>query len=107
VLSFRAVLTDVAVLIVCAGMAAAGLWMVVRWGDRPAERRLPFPRYVAAWALTAAVSGLLAAGAAGRLVMGLLAVTSQDAHGLTTEGGATIGEITVGGTAGFLLFVGL
>jgi len=101
------VLTDVAVLAGCAGMVAAGIWMVVRWGDDRAELRLAFPRYLVALGVMAAGSGLLAAGAAGRLVMGLLAVTSQDAHGLITEAGATIGEITLGGTLTFFGFAGL
>ncbi len=100
-------LTDVAVLAICAGMVAAGIWMVVRWGGERAEFRLAFPRSVVALGVTAVGSGLLASGAAGRLVMGLLAVTSQDAHGATTEAGATVGEITLGGTLGFFAFAGL
>lgn len=103
----RTVLTDVAVVAVCAAMAAAGVWMVVRWGGERAERRLAVPRHLVALALTAAGSGLLAGGAAGRLVMGLLAITSPDAAGSTTEAGATIGEVTLGGTLGFLVFIGL
>ena len=50
---------------------------------------------------------MLAAGAGGRLLMRLLAVTSPDADGRITEAGAEIGEITVGGTLGFIAFVGV
>ena len=39
--------------------------------------------------------------------MRLLAITSPDAHGAITEAEATIGEITLGGTLGFVVFVGL
>jgi len=34
--------------------------------------------------------------------MRLVAVESPDSHGLLTEGGATIGEVTAGGTLGLL-----
>jgi hypothetical protein len=101
------VLTDVAVVAICTAMAAAGVRMVVRWGGERAERRLPVPRHLVALAATAAGSGLLAAGAGGRLVMGLLAITSPEADGSTTEAGATIGEVTLGGTVGFFVFAGI
>ena len=39
--------------------------------------------------------------------MRLLAVTSPEAKGSITEAGETIGEITVGGTLGFIVFTGL
>ena len=51
--------------------------------------------------------GVLAAGAGGRLLMRLLAVTSPDADGQITEAGAEIGEITVGGTLAFVAFAGV
>ena len=38
--------------------------------------------------------------------MRLLAITSPDAHGAITEAEATIGEITLGGTLGFVVFSG-
>ena len=55
----------------------------------------------------AVVAGVLAAGAGGRLLMRLLAVTSPGADGQITEAGAEIGEITVGGTLGFITFAGV
>ena len=53
------------------------------------------------------VAGLLAAGAGGRLVMRLLALTSPEAEGSFTEAAEVVGEITFGGTLGFILFVGV
>ena len=68
---------------------------------------MEWPRYVAVSLGAGLAAGLLAAGAGGRLMMRLLGATSPDVHGLTTEAGEIIGEITVGGTLAFLLFVGL
>ena len=54
------------------------------------------------------VGGLLAAGAGGRLAMRLLAATSSDrVQGRITEADEVVGEITVGGTIGFIVFGGL
>jgi hypothetical protein len=95
----------VLIIAICAALAAAGVVMVVRWhGPPPATR--PLPRYVATCAAAGLAAGVLAAGAGGRLVMRLLALTS-DADGALTEAEATIGEITAGGTAGFIVFSGL
>jgi hypothetical protein len=49
-------------------------------------------------------AGVVAAGAGGRLVMRLLAVTSPDARGAITEADQTVGKITVDGTLGFVVF---
>ena len=68
-------------------------------------------RYV--WYLVVAVvaglgSGVLLAGAGGRLAMRLLAATAGDAaQGRLTEADETVGNITVGGTVGFIIFTGL
>lgn len=59
-------------------------------------------------AMTAgAISGVLVLGLVGRLVMRILAATSGSAQGLLTEADETVGEISSGGTIGFLIFVGL
>ena len=77
-------------------------------GVREDERQLDWPRYVTVSLGAGLAAGLLAAGAGGRLMMRLLGATSSpDVHGLSTEAGETIGEITVGGTLAFLVFVGL
>jgi hypothetical protein len=111
------VFTAVAVVVVCGALVAAGVVLVVRWGagvpeatPSPRAPRSPFVRLVRYGALLFAagtLAGVLAAGAGGRLVMRLLAITSQESHGITTEGGATVGEISIDGTLGFIVFVGL
>jgi hypothetical protein len=97
------------VVVACMVLAAAGIAIVVRWGagppaDAPGPRP---PRYALGLLAAGPGAGLLAAGAGGRLVMRLLAATSPDAHGQITEAGEKVGEITVAGTIGFAIFVGL
>jgi len=96
----------VLIIAICAAIAAAGLVLVARH-TRAAPPALPLGRYVLVCLGAGLGAGLIAAGAGGRLVMRLLAITSPDAHGAITEAEATIGEITAGGTLGFVLFVGL
>jgi hypothetical protein len=116
------------VIVVCVVLVLAGLTVVVRWGGltvqpppAPAEQAadptepppvsLVIRRYL--WWLTIAVAsgfgaGALAAGAGGRLVMRLLAVTAgPDAQGQITEAGQIVGRITAGGTTGFIVFTAL
>ncbi|HVF33623.1 MAG TPA: hypothetical protein VM933_11360 [Acidimicrobiales bacterium] len=58
--------------------------------------------------LSAVVAGLLVVGPGGRLVMRLLAVTAgQEAQGRVTEADQRVGEITVGGTIGLVVFSGM
>src|SRR5215203_1761986 len=117
-----------AVIILCIALVLVGLVAVVRWGglaveppptSRPAGAGLTDPppvslvvrRYL--WYLTVALlsgaaAGILAAGAGGRLVMRLLAVTAgADAQGRITEAEEIVGRITVDGTIGFVVFTGL
>jgi hypothetical protein len=116
------------VIVVCIVLVLAGLVAVVRWGGLTVEppptpaQDAPGPtgpppvslvvrRYL--WYLTVALAsgaavGILAAGAGGRLVMRLLAVTAgADAQGRITEAEEIVGRITVDGTLGFVLFTGL
>ena len=98
------------VIAACAPLVALGIALVVRRGGGAPEdeRQLDWPRYVTVSLGAGLAAGLLAAGAGGRLMMRLLGATSSpDVHGLSTEAGETIGEITVGGTLAFLVFVGL
>lgn len=110
------------VVAVCGVLLIAGIVGGLVWGGLPVtppwtgERsgRLPVREVVRRylWWLTLAtvtglVSGLLVAGAGGRLVMRLLAVTSPDAAGLTTEADEVVGRISVGGTIAFIIFGGL
>jgi hypothetical protein len=114
-----------AVVVICVLLVLAGIVAVVRWGDLPVQAP-PAPeadpatrpppglvvrRYLwhATLALTSGVgAGILAAGAGGRLVMRLLAVTAGPrAQGQLTEAAEVVGRISVGGTIGFFLFVGV
>jgi hypothetical protein len=116
------------VIVVCAALVLAGLAAAVRWGDlrfqppsTPQDQAGPTGpppsmgqvarRYL--WYLNVAAAsgvgaGILAAGAGGRLVMRLLAVTAGPAaQGRITEAEEVVGRITVDGTIGFVVFTGL
>jgi len=109
-------LTGIVVVAGCLLVVVAGVVIVVRWGSARPERPVRAPvepgarrlaRYVGVSLLAGVGAGLIAAGAGGRLVMRVLAVTSpEEFQGAITEGNAVIGEITVGGTLGFIVFVG-
>jgi hypothetical protein len=92
----------------CFALVAVGVVLVVRWGGLRSEpgRLAPLP-YAGVTLAAGLTAGVLAAGAGGRLVMRLLAATSPAAEFSLTEAGETVGEITAGGTAGFIVFVGL
>jgi len=64
-------------------------------------------RSVAAVFSAGVVAGLLVLGLVGRLVMRILGATSADSQGRETDAGFTVGEITSGGTVGFIVFIGL
>jgi hypothetical protein len=107
-----------AVIAVCIALVVVGVVMVVRWGGElhkapmeqsrgargAAARAL---RYVGLCLAAGLAAGVLAAGAGGRLVMRLLAATSPEAEGGITDAGEIVGRITVDGTLGFFVFVGL
>src|SRR5215204_4849420 len=117
-----------AVILLCVVLVLAGLVAVVRWGGLAVEPPpVPAPDapgltvpppvslvvrrylwYLAVALLSGAAAGILAAGAGGRLVMRLLAVTAgADAQGQITEAEQIVGRITVDGTIGFVVFTGL
>lgn len=109
----------------CGVLVALGLILIIRWGDydlwgprssEVAAEATPGPRHVLKrylWYVTLSVvagmgSGILMAGAGGRLAMRLLAATSSGAsQGRVTEAGEVVGRITTDGTIGFIIFVGL
>src|SRR5215208_566046 len=115
------------VIVVCIVLVLVGLVAVVRWGRLTVEppptpaQAAPGPtdpppvslvvrRYLwyLAVALLSGAAGILAAGAGGRLVMRLLAVTAgAAAQGQITEAQEIVGRITVDGTIGFVVFTGL
>ena len=119
-----------AVIVVCILVVLAGLVAVVRWGGltvepphapaaeegaaapgEPPPVGLVVRRYL--WNVNLAMAagvgaGVVAAGAGGRLVMRLLAVTAgDDAQGRVTEADQVVGQITAGGTVGFVVFTAL
>jgi hypothetical protein len=53
------------------------------------------------------VVGIAVAGLGSRLVMRLLAVADPAARGIITENGNVVGDITFGGTAGLVVFIGI
>ena len=104
------------VVVVCCVLVLLGLVAVVRWGglelEGPPEPDADLARRYAWWVTIAAAagvsSGLLMSGPGGRLAMRLLAATAgRAAQGRVTEAEEVVGEITIGGSIGFVLFVGL
>ena len=108
------------VVVVCLALLFLGVGLVVKWGrldfvTPPPAAHASFAEQAkrALWFLDigmigGVVGGLLAAGAGGRLAMRLLAATAGDrAQGQITEADEVVGEITVGGTIGFVIFGGL
>jgi hypothetical protein len=113
------------VIIVALGLAgvafavAATAW----WGELATRRTPPEPTSdahprnaafaAAGWSLSAvlaagAVAGIVVGGLVGRLIMRIAAAVSEPGvQGQLTDADEVIGEITFGGTMGFLLFVGL
>ena len=97
--------------------------LVVSWRSRVAPLPVPEPppatttvgeaalgalRSLGTCLLAGMIAGLLVAGLGGRLVMRVLAATSGDAaQGRATDAEEIVGEITLGGTIAFLIFVGL
>jgi hypothetical protein len=110
----------VVVVLACGALLLLGLAAGAVWSGRPfsapdtsaeltpTEVARRFVWY-AAIALTAGIlPGIMVVGAGGRLAMRLLAVTAgDDAQGRITEADEVVGEITVGGTMGFVLFFGI
>ena len=115
------------IIVACGVAMAAGAAVALRWGhldivppwssddapipegDVPASERLRRALWFAGvFSYAAVVSGLLVLGPGGRLVMRLLAVTAgDDSQGRVTEAEEIVGEITVDGTIGFVVFAGL
>ncbi|HYI33887.1 MAG TPA: hypothetical protein VEX88_10540 [Glaciibacter sp.] len=115
-------------LIVCSVLFVAGLVMIAVWGGHdlrspasegeaqaaggasvPLRTRVSRTLCCYAWWATvitvaSVASGILIAGAGGRLVMRVIALTSQDAVGRLTEGGARVGVISLDGTFGLFVF---
>lgn len=96
------------------GVAAIASW---RWGGLPTRPEVgPDPdratrrsiRSLAAVVAGGLAAGILVLGLGGRLMMRLLAITSDDAaQGRLTEAEEVVGEITFSGTMAFIAFTGV
>lgn len=115
------------IIAVCIGLVIVGAVIALRWGHldvvlpwspddgRDESAAVPVPErlrrvlwFAALFTYAAVVSGLLVLGSGGRLMMRLIAATAGDgAQGRVTEAEEIVGEITVDGTIGFVIFVGL
>jgi hypothetical protein len=109
------------ILVVALGGAALLIATWIAWRGRrlPVLARRDLPdgaggsaldalRTVAAIIGAGAVAGVLVAGLGGRLFMRVMAATSGNgAQGASTDAEEIVGEITFGGTLGFVIFVGL
>ena len=106
-----------ALMLACGVLSLVGIVLIAVWGGvgvvppaatasggRVATALRRYLWWASLVVTTGLVTGVLVAGAGGRLIMRLLAATSPDAHGSLTEAGETVGRITVGGTLGFLYF---
>ena len=105
-------------MVVCGLLVVASVVLALRWrnyafvldprlGAPGPARMRGLARGLGVGALTGLVLGVLVVGPAGRLVMRLLAATSPSAQGQITEAGEVVGRITLDGTIGFYVFVGL
>ncbi len=111
------------VVVICVLLVVIGLSCVVRWNatmvEHPDQGTEPEPltaadvarrylRLVTLAVVSGAGAGLLVAGPGGRLAMRLLAATAGDAaQGRETEAEEVVGQITAGGTIGFVIFAAL
>jgi hypothetical protein len=64
-------------------------------------------RQTAIVVIACGVAGALVGGIGSRLVMRLAALAAPEVHGMLTENGNVIGEITLAGTIGLMLFAGV
>ena len=109
-----------AIIWVCAAIVVTAVVLGVRWSRLPFSAPAPtddptagdvLQRYTwyCALVLTAGITaGLSIIGCGGRLAMRLLAVTAgDDAQGRITEAEEVVGEVTVDGTIGFVVFNGI
>ena len=74
----------------------------------PATSLIDLLRRLSILGLASVISGVLVGGVGGRIVMAISAAAAQpEAIGRLTENGNRIGEFTIGGTVGLIVFVGL
>ncbi|MDF1597805.1 MAG: hypothetical protein P1T08_17130 [Acidimicrobiia bacterium] len=75
---------------------------------RPFDTLSGLARHITVAGVAGLITGLLVGGLGGRLFMRIAGAAAPDlAQGRTTEAGFTVGEITLGGTMGLVVFVGI
>jgi hypothetical protein len=107
-------------MIMCGAVLVLALFFATRWITLPFQSPPPidapssgevarrFAWYCCLLLGAGIAAGISVVGTGGRLAMRLLAVTGgDDAQGRITEAEEVVGEITVGGTIGFIMFVGI
>jgi hypothetical protein len=86
-------------------MVTAGTLAPTKADEMPAPSRTgEVLRDIARGGISGVVAGIVVGGLGGRLVMRIAALLHPDAAGALTENGNRIGEITLGGTLGLVLF---
>jgi len=112
---------DVALMLGCGVLVVVAVVLAWRWRGyvlslptwaTPVDGGSARPGRAFAWLaavalLTGLLVGVLVVGPAGRLAMRLLAATSPEAQGRTTEADQVVGQITLSGTLAFFIFVGV
>jgi hypothetical protein len=75
---------------------------------RPPTSFAALVRHVAVCGVAGVVTGAIVGGLGSRVFMRIAGATGRAAaQGATTEAGFTVGEVTIGGTIGLIVFVGL
>lgn len=110
------------VLVVGLGLVSVVIAVLMSWKWRLLPLRSPSPvdvennwrarihvavRTIGAVCTAGVIAGVVVLGLIGRLIMRILAATSRNSQGQLTEASETVGEITFGGTIGFIVFVGI
>jgi len=86
-------------------MVTAGTFAATEADEMPALSRTGEAlRDIARGGMSGVVAGIVVGGLGGRLVMRIAALLHPDAAGALTENGNRIGDITLGGTLGLVLF---
>jgi hypothetical protein len=73
----------------------------------PFQSLIGLARHISVAGIAGLITGMLVGGVGGRLFMRIAGAANPGARGRTTEAGFTVGRITLDGTLGLVVFVGL